>query len=213
VGHTPMRTLAAIMVLVGLIVYLSFGTLSPCGVLRQTVRQHDNMAAALPDALVDLALSAQYGELSPGRCLGVLIDNGLKSLNKTAPTPKSAPIATTPIPQQPIIQQMPSGDEVLKAATKAADAAISECRARRLSGELKTYVASAHCANPRIMQAYGAANYRYMDLIALLTAKRLEVAEKLDRHQLTEIQAQAENTKVFTEIVEAERRRDNAGRQ
>jgi hypothetical protein len=51
-----------------------------------------------------------------------------------------------------------------------------------------------------------------MDLVALFTAKRLQVAEKLDRNELTEIRGQFENTKLFTEIVEAERQRDAGGR-
>jgi hypothetical protein len=51
-----------------------------------------------------------------------------------------------------------------------------------------------------------------MDLISLFTAKRLEVAERIDRKELTEIQAQLETTKLFTEISNAERLRDNAAR-
>jgi hypothetical protein len=54
--------------------------------------------------------------------------------------------------------------------------AINECRAKRLAGELKTYVESARCSNPRIIQAFSKANYRYMDLIVLFTAKRLQVS-------------------------------------
>jgi len=91
---------------------------------------------------------------------------------------------------------------------KETETAITECRAKRLNGELKTYLASAQCANPRIIRAYSAANYRYMDLISLFTAKRAAVAEKMDRNELTEVQAQAEITKIFSEIVEAEHRRD-----
>ena len=58
------------------------------------------------------------------------------------------------------------------------------------------------------MRAFSAANYRYMDLISLFTAKRAVLAEKLDHNELTEVQAQAENTKIFSEIAEAEKRRD-----
>ncbi len=97
-------------------------------------------------------------------------------------------------------------------AFKETQTAINECRAKRLSGELKTFVASAQCSNPRIMQAYGAANYRYMDLIATFTAKRLQIAQKIDRSEITEAQAQFENTKLLNDIVEAERQRDNARR-
>jgi len=52
-------------------------------------------------------------------------------------------------------------------------AAITDCRNKRIDGTLKTYVASAQCANPRIVQAFSKANYRYMDLIAAFNAQRL----------------------------------------
>jgi hypothetical protein len=127
-------------------------------------------------------------------------------------------VASAPV-QQPVVQQqqqMPrapvSTADAVQAANKEAERAIIECRAKRLSGELKTFVASAQCAGPRIMQAYSAANYRYMDLIALFVAKRLRVAEKLDRDEMSEIQAQLENTKDFSQIVEAQQRRDKLGK-
>jgi hypothetical protein len=71
------RTLGAIAALIAVVVYFNFGTLSPCGVLRETVRQHDGLAAMLPDSLLDLAIVAQYGgaALSPGRCIEILIKN------------------------------------------------------------------------------------------------------------------------------------------
>ncbi len=59
-----MKTLGAIVVLIGVVVYLIFGTLSPCGMLRENFRRHDNLAAVLPDSVVDVALAAQYGALS-----------------------------------------------------------------------------------------------------------------------------------------------------
>src|SRR5437764_1404159 len=123
-----MKMLVAIVVLVGVAVYLSFGTLSPCGMLRENVRKHDALAAALPDSVVDLALVAQYGALSPGQCLSILM-NG-----------QSSPVAATPVVQQPKTQQqvsrpMVTGEEALRAAFKATETAVNECRAKRLSGE------------------------------------------------------------------------------
>jgi hypothetical protein len=83
-----MKKLAAIAVLVGVLVYLGFGTLSPCGMVRESVRRHDNLAAVLPDSLVDVALVAQYGPLSPGRCLSILL-NGLIATAQITQQPKS----------------------------------------------------------------------------------------------------------------------------
>ncbi len=195
-----MKTIFGIVGVIGVIVYLSFGTLSPCGMLRETVRKHDGMAAILPDGLVDAALAAQYGELNPGRCIGILL-NG----NRTQVA--AAPATPQPIAQPPRVQQQAPTDPT-KIAMKQTETAIMECRSKRLNGELKTYLASAQCANPRIVQAWSAANYRYMDLISVFTTKRAVVAEKMDRNELTEVQAQAENAKIFSEIVEAEKRRD-----
>jgi hypothetical protein len=80
-----MKTFLALVALIGLVVYLSFGTLSPCGMLRENVRKHDSMAAVLPDGLVDAALAAQYGTLSPGRCISILLNGN------------STPVAATPV--------------------------------------------------------------------------------------------------------------------
>jgi hypothetical protein len=66
------RLAAVIVLLAGAGVYLNFGTISPCGILRESARQHDGLAAVLPDGLVDAALIAQFGALSPGVCLRIL---------------------------------------------------------------------------------------------------------------------------------------------
>jgi hypothetical protein len=60
-------------------------------------------------------------------------------------------------------QQYTDGIKQASAETKAA---ILECKNKRLSGELQTYVASVQCSNPRITDAFQRAGYRYMDLIA-----------------------------------------------
>jgi hypothetical protein len=203
------RSVLVIVLLIGGVLYLSFGTLSPCGMLRETVRRHDGLAALLPNALVDAALEGQYGALSPGRCIAILV-NG-------SSTPVVAPVVQQPIAQQPIqqrqAQQIPVAPaDPMKVAGKEAETAIMECRAKRFSGELKTYLASTQCANPRILQAFNAAHYKYMDLISLFTAKRAVIAEKMDRNELTEVQGQAENAKIYSEMVEAERHRDHGGR-
>jgi hypothetical protein len=66
------RLAVVIVLLAGAGVYLNFGTISPCGILRESARQHDGLAAVLPDGLVDAALIAQFGALSPGVCLRIL---------------------------------------------------------------------------------------------------------------------------------------------
>jgi hypothetical protein len=63
------------MVLISVAVFWNFGTLWPCGVLREAARQRDSLAAVLPDNIVDLALAGQYGPLSSDRCLAILMNN------------------------------------------------------------------------------------------------------------------------------------------
>jgi hypothetical protein len=66
-------TVAGIAVAIAGIVYFNYGTLSPCGVLREKYRHRDNLTAVLPDSVVDLAITAQYGALTPRRCIEVLL--------------------------------------------------------------------------------------------------------------------------------------------
>jgi hypothetical protein len=193
-------------------VYWNFGTLSPCGVLRETARQYDSLAAMLPDSAVDLWLTGQYGALSPGRCLAGLINHP----NPTAPgaaqapplqsqTPALATSAPSAAPPPPVAAQDP-----MQKAAQATTQAGNECRARRLRGELPNHVASARCSNPAMIAAFHEANYRYMDLIEFFAAKRLEFAAKIDRGELTEQQAQLESNKVYANIQATEKQRDRS---
>jgi hypothetical protein len=88
----------------------------------------------------------------------------------------------------------------------AALSAVKECKAKRLSGELNTYVQSAMCSNPAIVQAFSAVNYQHMDLIEGFAAKRLDLAERLDRGQITELQGDRELSDLSRWIRAEERR-------
>jgi hypothetical protein len=112
-----------------------------------------------------------------------------------------------PIAQKAAIQATPT-TAVSKPDTNpwiAALSAVGECKAKRLSGELKTYVESATCSNPNIVQAFSAANYKHMDLIQAFAAKRLELAEKLDRQQISEAQSDRELSEFSNRIRNEER--------
>jgi hypothetical protein len=102
--------------------------------------------------------------------------------------------AATPVPQQAAIQAAPTTTATQPGTDPwiAALSAVKECKVRRLGGELKTYVQSAICSNPGIVQAFSAVNFKHMDLIQAFTAKRLELAEKLDLGQITEAQSERE---------------------
>jgi hypothetical protein len=195
-------TLCTVAVLAAIVAFWNFGTLSPCGVLRETVRQRDGLAAILPDSVVDLALAGQYGALSPGRCLGILLEQ------QSAPKPAQATI------QQPMPQQQaspaPTAQDPLQWALKVTTQAADECKAKRLSGQLPSHAASAQCSNPTMIAAFKEARYKYMDLIQFFAAKRLELATKIDRGEMNEQQGQVETQRIYAGIQATERQRDAA---
>jgi hypothetical protein len=104
---------------------------------------------------------------------------------------QAAPPTTTP--------QLPSDPW-----TEAASAA-KICKVKRLGGQLKTYVQSATCSNAGIVQVFSAANYKHMDLIQEFAAKRLELADKLDRGQITEAQSDRQLLDLYSRIRNEER--------
>jgi hypothetical protein len=201
------QTLGGVAALIAVAVYWNFGTLSPCGMLRESVRQRDGLAAVLPDSIVDLALAGQYGALSPGRCLAILMNN------LSTPVPNAAQASRQPTPQptqRPAPQPAPvTAQDPMQWAAQVTVQAANECKAKRLRGELPTHAASVQCANAPMLAAFNEAHYRYMDLIELFAAKRLELAAKIDRGELTEQQAQLDGNKIYASIQEAERRRDS----
>jgi hypothetical protein len=134
----------------------------------------------------------------------LLLVGGLVVASSTDRPPPT--IASNPPLQRiaPASQEEPT----LAKAQEQTVTATNECRAKRLSGELKTFVASAQCSNPVIRQAYRAANYRYMDLVDSLIANRLAVSEQIDRKQITEAQGQVESQRFFADLRAAEKMRD-----
>ncbi len=105
---------------------------------------------------------------------------------------------------------LPATENPLQQALKITVQAAEECKAKRLSGQLPSHAASVQCSNPAMLQAFNATHYRYMDLIEYFAAKRLEVAAKIDRGELTEQEAQIETQKIFASIQATERQRDAA---
>ncbi len=103
----------------------------------------------------------------------------------------------------------PTTSEIYRVDKEEIKIAIEECRNKRLNGELKTYVDSAKCSNPRILAAYEKANYPYMDLVSLFITKRMEVSEKIDSKQLTEAEGNLQIAKLLMQISDLERKRTN----
>jgi len=97
-------------------------------------------------------------------------------------------------------------------AGQVSSRAMTECRDRRLRGELPTYVASAECSNKVMVDAFSEARYKYMDLIQTFAERRVELASMVDRGELTEQQEQIEMNKAFATIQAMARQRDGGAR-
>jgi hypothetical protein len=94
--------------------------------------------------------------------------------------------------------------QTMRETTKAA---VLECRDRRLKKEFKTYRQSAECSNPKIVAAYEAADYPYMDLVHVLVDARLVMSENLDKGAITEAQAQSQSTELENRLTSEDQRR------
>lgn len=108
----------------------------------------------------------------------------------------------------PAVEAQKRYTAALQQAAAEKTAAMQECHAKYINGEFKTHVTEVQCSNPRIIAAYQQANYRDIDLIQLFTAKRLEVAEKVDNKTLTDAQAQLEMAQFNSQLTGEMQRRD-----
>ncbi len=79
-----------------LILILKFGTVTPCGILRAEIRQEAArkgglgvLLAALPDSIIDGLLVAQYGPMSPGRCIELALSGAPV---QPPPAPRANPL-------------------------------------------------------------------------------------------------------------------------
>lgn len=121
-------------------------------------------------------------------------------------------IATILILSNCAIYEQKQHQEAMKLAHQEAGNAIQSCRKKRLSGELKTHVESVQCSNPLVIQAYAKALYPYMDLVQLRTIKRLDIAERTDKKEITETQGLLEIREYTVKLDDMARQRDYQAR-
>jgi hypothetical protein len=150
-------------------------------------------------SLIGCLLTATGAALSPS--VWVLL-GGLFVASQVQPPPVARNVVSN-VAAAPSAATRPL-DEAAREAQSAAD----ECRAKRLRGELKTFEEAARCAGDRIMQAYSDANYKHMDLIAKVMASRIALGAKVDRHEVTEAEAQVRFQKILADAQETERLRE-----
>lgn len=88
-------------------------------------------------------------------------------------------------------------------ATAAANQADAQCKAQIF----KSAVALAQCRNDAMRLAMPATTAANRDLLELALAQRMVLAEKVDRHEITQAEADLEMAKMKTSIVSAEQNR------
>ena len=93
-----MKFILIILAAVAVVVLLKFGTIDPCGIVRAEVRQEAQreggfgvLASVLPDGVIDSIIAAQYGQLSPGRCIALAFQGTPLRSPATPPPVSSAP--------------------------------------------------------------------------------------------------------------------------
>ena len=68
-ARTFVRFVAVLAAVLAVVVYWNLGTLSPCGVLRESIRQRGDFVAIFPDEVIDFAFEAQFSKMSARRFL------------------------------------------------------------------------------------------------------------------------------------------------
>ena len=99
-----------------LVTWYAYGTISPCGVLRERVRNEGidaggfvgALSTLAPDSLVDALIKSEIGGLTPKTCLGAILDGRFNN-SPTAQSPiDRTSRVTTPSngPQEPCISEL-----------------------------------------------------------------------------------------------------------
>jgi hypothetical protein len=72
--RTFFQFVTVVAALVAVVVYWNLGTLSPCGIFREAIRQRGDLVAIFPEGAIDFAFEAQFGEMSAKRCFAILLE-------------------------------------------------------------------------------------------------------------------------------------------
>lgn len=95
----------------------------------------------------------------------------------------------------------------MRQAMEEANRINLECRALKLQGKLTTWVEAVHCGNEPMRRMIQASGYPHMDLVNLLLANRVLLAERMDAGQLTEAEATVQLAEMGTRITAEEQAR------
>ena len=123
-------------------------------------------------------------------------------------------ISIFPVGCQNSLQSIQKEQETRLAVMQEKEKSIlAECELKRLGGELKTYAESTQCSNPVIIQAHQEAGDPAMNLVYLLTAYRLAIAERIDKGALSEAEGNLMLAQLVSRINTERLQRDMAAAQ
>ena len=115
--------------------------------------------------------------------------------------------AALPAPAASTAPGMPAVSPVMQSAVEKSRIAIEQCRERRLRKELKSYLESAQCSDPKIFAAWQEANYPHMDLVTAWLNAREEASQKVDQHLITPKQFDEQMDALTARLTAEEKRR------
>ena len=98
----------------------------------------------------------------------------------------------------------------IEAAWERFDSIASECREKRLRGDLPGFVASHECFRYRARHTLVAAGYPYMDLVDLWLAYGSALSKRMDAGEMTEADAELKAAELKSRINAEAMRRDLA---
>ena len=207
-GRLATRILA-LSPIVDIPIYLRYGTVSPCGIVRvqarEATRQEGGPAGALasvvPDSVIDSYLLTNYHELNPGRCIAIALVQANASTPIRGVRPDPAPVQS----RIPASQAQLSPQLYKTLALADFMVASRECRNKRLSGELQGFEEAALCVKHRIMPQFAQMRYNHMDLLEQFLDARTDVARKIDQGWLTETEGGQEVKRLAEEWGNKER--------
>ena len=87
---------------------------------------------------------------------------------------------------------------------------LNECQQKRERGQIRSHVAFVKCSNGRLAEAWSWYQLGSGDLAAMFLARRLEIAERIDRHVITEGQGQIEVAQAMQQLTTLAQERQRA---
>jgi hypothetical protein len=212
IGETVWNKTLAVLQVCGHIAFTGIMRISITLATLVVVAGCASQTGVVPNGSGGYMIAKQAATGFPG--LGNLKAEALQEANQYCVTQGSELFITRSTETQPpyVLGNYPRAEIEFRcgAPNAIAEAAIAECKAKRLRGELKTYKASVECSNPKVFAAYKAAGDPNLDLLNILLAARLVGAENVDKKRVTEAEYQLQLAELNSRLEEERRRRNFA---